>query len=55
LDFIKEFRRLADAHGQGMRFAIQNTSERISDSVRAIYKNKQQWEGGEEEMEFQIK
>jgi len=54
-EFIEKLRRLADALEQGKRFEIQIAGERISVPVRAIYNIEHEREGGEEEIEFQIK
>ena len=54
-DFIAKLRRLADALERGQRFEIQIAGERISVPVRASFNIEQKREGGEEEIEFQIK
>lgn len=54
-DFIAKLRRLADALENGQRFEIQIAGERISVPVRATYNIEHEREGGEEEIEFQIK
>ena len=54
-DFIAKLRRLADALESGRRFEIQIAGERISVPVRARYNIEHEREGGEEEIEFQIK
>ncbi|AUM74607.1 amphi-Trp domain-containing protein [Paracoccus jeotgali] len=54
-EFIEKLRRLADALEQGKRFEIQIAGERISVPVRATYNIEHEREGGEEEIEFQIK
>lgn len=54
-DFIAKLRRLADALESGKRFEIQIAGERISVPVRARYNIEHEREGGEEEIEFQIK
>ena len=53
--FIDKLRRLADALETGKRFEIQIAGERISVPVRATYNIEHEREGGEEEIEFQIK
>lgn len=53
--FIDKLRRLADALETGDRFEIQIAGERISVPVRATYNIEHEREGGEEEIEFQIK
>lgn len=53
--FIEKLRRLADALESGRRFEIQIAGERISVPVRATYNIEHEREGGEEEIEFQIK
>ena len=55
LDFIDKLRRLADALENRQRFAIRIAGERISVPVRATYNIEHEREGGEEEIEFQIK
>ena len=54
-DFIAKLRRLADALESGERFEIMIAGERISVPVRARYNIEHEREGGEEEVEFQIK
>jgi amphi-Trp domain-containing protein len=54
-EFIEKLRRLADALEQGQRFEIQIAGERISVPVRATYNIEHEREGGDEEIEFQIK
>lgn len=54
-DFIEKLRRLADALEAGRRFEIDVAGERISVPVRATYNIEHEREGGEEEVEFQIK
>ena len=54
-DFIAKLRRLADALESGQRFEIQIAGERISVPVRATFNIEHEREGGEEEIEFQIK
>jgi amphi-Trp domain-containing protein len=54
-DFIAKLRRLADALESGKRFVIQIAGERVSVPVRARYNIEHEREGGEEEIEFQIK
>lgn len=54
-DFVAKLRRLADALESGQRFEIQIAGERISVPVRATFNIEHEREGGEEEIEFQIK
>ena len=54
-DFIAKLRRLADALESGERFEIMIAGERISVPVRARYNIEHEREGGEEEIEFQVK
>ncbi len=54
-DFIAKLRRLADALESGERFEIMIAGERISVPVRARFSIEHEREGGEEEIEFQIK
>ena len=54
-DFVAKLRRLADALESGKRFDIQIAGERIWVPVRARYNIEHEREGGEEEIEFQIK
>jgi amphi-Trp domain-containing protein len=54
-EFIEKLRRLADALEKGQRFEIEIAGERISVPVRATYNIEHEREGGEEEIEFQIK
>ena len=54
-DFIAKLRRLADALESGERFEIQIAGQRISVPVRASVNIEHEREGGEEEIEFQIK
>jgi amphi-Trp domain-containing protein len=54
-DFIDKLRRLADALESGQRFEIQIAGERVSVPVRATYNIEHEREGGDEEIEFQIK
>lgn len=53
--FIDKLRRLADALEKDKPFAIQIAGERINVPARAIYNIEHEREGGEEEIEFQIK
>ena len=53
--FIEKLRRLADALEKDKPFAIQIAGERINVPARAIYNIEHEREGGEEEIEFQIK
>ena len=54
-EFVAKLRRLADALESGKRFEIQIAGERIYVPSRAIYNIEHEREGGEEEIEFQIK
>ena len=54
-DFVAKLRRLADALESGQRFEIQIAGERISVPVRATFNIEHEREGGEEEIEFQVK
>lgn len=54
-DFIAKLRRLADALEKGERFEIMIAGERIYVPVRARYNIEHEREGGEEEIEFQVK
>lgn len=54
-EFIEKLRRLADALENGQRFEIEIAGERISVPVRATYNIEHEREGGDEEIEFQIK
>ena len=54
-DFIAKLRRLADALEKGERFEIMIGGERIYVPVRAQFNIEHEREGGEEEIEFQIK
>ena len=53
--FVAKLRRLADAIETGEKFEIQIAGERVYVPVRAIYNIEHEREGGEEEIEFQIK
>lgn len=54
-EFVDKLRRLADALEQGEQFEIMIAGERIYVPVRAVYNIEHEREGGEEEIEFQIK
>jgi len=54
-DFILKLRRLADSLEKGEQFEIQIAGERIYVPVRATYNIEHEREGGQEEIEFQIK
>ena len=54
-DFIAKLRLHAYALESGRRFEIQIAGERITVPVRARYNIEHEREGGEEEIEFQIK
>jgi amphi-Trp domain-containing protein len=53
--FIDKLRRLADALEKDKPFAIQIAGERINVPARATYNIEHEREGGDEEIEFQIK
>lgn len=54
-EFVAKLRRLADAIESGDKFEIQIAGERIYVPVRAEFNIEHEREGGEEEIEFQIK
>ncbi|MBT8341763.1 MAG: amphi-Trp domain-containing protein [Desulfatitalea sp.] len=54
-DFVAKLRRLADSIEGGKRFEIQIAGERIYVPLRAEFNIEHEREGGEEEIEFQIK
>ena len=54
-EFISKLRRLADSIEKGKMFEIQIAGERIYVPVRAQFTIEHEREGGEEEIEFQIK
>ncbi|MEM7625579.1 MAG: amphi-Trp domain-containing protein [Planctomycetota bacterium] len=54
-EFIAKLRRLADDLEAGEQFEIQIAGERIYVPVRATYNIEHEREGGDEEIEFQIK
>lgn len=54
-EFVAKLRRLADALETGEKFEIQIAGERIYVPVRAQFNIEHEREGGEEEIEFQIK
>jgi len=54
-DFIDKLRRLADSLEKGQRFEIQIAGERVAVPVHATYNIEHEREGGDEEIEFQIK
>lgn len=53
--FIAKLRRLADCIEESRRFRIQVAGERISVPPDAIINIEHEREGGQEEVEFQIK
>lgn len=53
--FIAKIRRLADALETGKRFTIQVGKERITIPANAIVNIEHEREGGNEELEFQVK
>ena len=54
-EFVAKLRRLADALETGENFEIQIAGERVYVPVRAEFNIEHEREGGEEEIEFQIK
>lgn len=54
-DFVAKLRRLADALESGEQFEIQVAGERIYVPARAEFNIEHEREGGEEELEFQLK
>ena len=54
-EFVSKLRRLADSIESGKKFEIQIAGERIYVPVRAEFNIEHEREGGEEEIEFQIK
>src|SRR5215217_2332060 len=54
-EFVAKLRRLADALEAGERFEIQVAGERVYVSARAEFNVEHEREGGEEEIEFQLK
>jgi amphi-Trp domain-containing protein len=54
-EFVAKLRRLADALEAGERFEIQVAGERIYVPARAEFNVEHEREGGEEEIEFQLK
>jgi len=54
-EFVAKLRRLADSLESGERFEIQIAGERVYVPVRATFNIEHEREGGEEEIEFQIK
>jgi amphi-Trp domain-containing protein len=54
-EFVAKLRRLADALEAGERFEIQVAGERIYVPARAKFNVEHEREGGEEELEFQLK
>jgi len=53
--FVAKLRRLADCIEQGQRFRLQVAGERISVPPDAIINIEHEREGGQEEIEFQLK
>ena len=53
--FVSKLRRFAEALEQGKRFEIRIAGERIRVPARAKFNVEHEREGGEEEIEFQIK
>lgn len=54
-EFVSKLRRLADALEKGEKFEIQIAGERIYVPVHAKFNIEHEREGGEEEIEFQLK
>ena len=54
-EFVDKLRRLADAIENGERFEIQIAGERIYVPSRAVFNIEHERDGGEEEVEFQIR
>jgi len=54
-EFISKLRRLANCLEQGKRFSIQIAGEKIRVPQNAIFNIEHEREGGNEEIEFQIK
>lgn len=54
-EFVAKLRRLADALESGEKFEIQVAGERIYVPARAEFNIEHEREGGEEEIEFQLK
>ena len=54
-EFIDKLRRLADCLEKGERFRIQVAGERVSVPPDAIIDIEHEREGGDEEIEFQLK
>ncbi len=53
--FAEKLRRLADCIKGGKRFQIQIAGERVSAPPDAVFNIEHEREGGEEEIEFQLK
>ncbi len=53
--FVEKLRRLADSLEKGQRFEIEIAGERISVPVRATYNIEHERDGGDEQIELQIK
>ncbi len=54
-EFVAKLRRLADALETGEKFEIQIAGERIYVPVRAEFNLEHERDGGDEEIEFQIR
>ena len=54
-EFVHKLRRLADALENNKRFVITIGGERVSVPARAIFNVEHECEGGNEEIEFQLK
>ncbi len=54
-EFVAKLRRLADCLEAGKNFEIQVAGERIYVPDRAVFTIEHEREGGEQELEFQIK
>jgi amphi-Trp domain-containing protein len=54
-EFVAKLRRLADCLEQGKQFSIQIAGEKFRVPQDAVFNIEHEREGGEEEIEFQIK
>ncbi len=54
-EFVEKLRRLADALERGGPFAIQIANERVRVPAGAVFNIEHEREGGNEEVEFQLK
>ncbi|MDX9973663.1 MAG: amphi-Trp domain-containing protein [FCB group bacterium] len=53
--FVQKLRRLADCIEEGKTFRIQVAGERVAVPAKAVINIEHEREGGEEEIEFQMK